>query len=284
MQQQASASAIPASPTRLPAGACDCHIHIYEPGYALAPTATFVPPPGPVKAYQQVQQALGLSRVIVVQPTGYGFDNTCTIAALKTLGAQARGIAVVKPDISEEELQQLHQAGIRGVRFMMLPGGALGWDQLEPLAARIQPLGWHIDFQMDGCDFPLHAARLRALPTPLVIDHIGKFLSPVTTSHAAFRAMGTLLDSGRVWIKLSAPYESSHVGPPAYGDIAALASALARDFPERCLWASNWPHPNRVPRPDDQAMLDLLSGWAPDAALRQRILVDNPQSLYGFED
>ncbi len=269
---------------RLPAGACDCHIHIYEPGYALAPTATFVPPPGPVKAYQQVQQALGLSRVIVVQPTGYGFDNACTVAALKTLGDQARGIAVVKPDISEPELQNLHQAGIRGVRFMMLPGGALGWEQLEPLAARIQPLGWHINFQMDGCDFPLHAARLRALPTPLVIDHIGKFLSPVTTAHAAYRAMCTLLASGRVWIKLSAPYESSQAGPPAYGDIAALASALARDFPERCLWASNWPHPNRVPRPDDQAMLDLLPGWAPDAALRQRILVDNPKSLYGFEN
>ena len=152
------------------------------------------------------------------------------------------------------------------------------------MAARITPLGWHINCQMDGCDFPLHAARLRALPTPLVIDHIGKFLSPVTTAHAAYRAMCTLLDSGRVWVKLSAPYESSQAGPPAYGDIAALASALARDFPERCLWASNWPHPNRVPRPDDQAMLDLLPGWAPDAAVRQRILVDNPKSLYGFED
>ena len=283
MQQQASTSVMPASPTRLPAGACDCHIHIYEPGYALAPTATFVPPPAPVKAYQQVQQALGLSRVIVVQPTGYGFDNACTVAALKTLGDQARGIAVVKSDISEEELQQLHQAGIRGVRFMMLPGGALGWDQLEPLAARVRPLGWHINFQMDGCNFPLHAARLRALPTPLVIDHIGKFLSPVTTAHAAYRAMGTLLDSGRVWIKLSAPYESSQVGPPAYGDIAALASALARDFPERCLWASNWPHPNQHPAPSSAALLSLLPGWLSRPGDLQRILVDNPAALYGFE-
>lgn len=284
MQQQAINSAVPPIQTPLPAGACDCHIHIYEPGYALAPTATFVPPPGPLKAYQQVQQALGLSRVIVVQPTGYGFDNACTVDALKKLGKQARGIAVVKPDISDTDLLQLHQAGIRGVRFMMLPGGALGWDQLEPLAARIRPLGWHINFQMDGCEFPLHEARLRALPTPLVIDHIGKFLSPVTPAHAAFRSLCTLLESGRVWIKLSAPYESSHAGPPAYRDVAALAFALARDFPERCLWASNWPHPNRVPRPDDRAMLDLLPGWAPSPVVLKRILVDNPQALYGFED
>jgi len=284
MQQQATTSATSLSQTRLPAGACDCHIHIYEPGYALAPTASFVPPPGPLKAYQQVQQDLGLSRVIVVQPTGYGFDNACTVAALKSLGDQARGIAVVKPDISEPELQKLHQEGVRGVRFMMLPGGALGWDQLEPLAARIRPLGWHINFQIDGCDFPLYEARLRALPTSLVIDHIGKFLCPVTTTHAAYRSMCTLLESGRVWVKLSAPYESSQVGPPAYGDVTALASALARDFPERCLWASNWPHPNRLPRPDDQAMLDLLTGWVPSAAVYKRILVDNPQSLYGFED
>ena len=149
MHQQAAAISNTANQTRLPAGACDCHIHIYEPGYALAPTATFVPPPGPVKAYQQVQQALGLSRVIVVQPTGYGFDNTCTVDALKKLGDQARGIAVVQPDISDEALQQLHQAGMRGVRFMMLPGGTLGWEQLEPLAARIRPLGWHINFQME---------------------------------------------------------------------------------------------------------------------------------------
>ena len=284
MHQQAAAISSTAHQTRLPAGACDCHIHIYEPGYALAPTATFVPPPGPVKAYQQVQQALGLSRVIVVQPTGYGFDNSCTVDALKKLGDQARGIAVVKPDISDEELQQLDRAGIRGVRFMMLPGGALGWDQLEPLAARIRPLGWHINFQMDGCDFPLYEARLRALPTPLVIDHIGKFLGPVTPAHVAYRSMCNLFESGRVWVKLSAPYESSQVGAPAYDDVAALALALARDFPERCLWASNWPHPNRVPRPDDQAMLDLLPGWAPDAAVRKKILVDNPQALYGFED
>ena len=130
MHTQAVATSMSPGETRLPAGACDCHIHIYEPGYALAPTATFVPPPGPVKAYQQVQQALGLSRVIVVQPTGYGFDNACTVAALKTLGDQARGIAVVKPDISEEELQQLHQAGIRGVRFMMFVPSDFGSGEL----------------------------------------------------------------------------------------------------------------------------------------------------------
>jgi D-galactarolactone isomerase len=272
----------PNPPTTVaPSGACDCHIHIYEPGYPLAPTATFQPPPAPVSVYQLVQQALGLSRVVVVQPTGYGFDNRCTVAALARLGSQARGVAVVPADVTDEELQHLHAVGIRGVRFMMLPGGLLSWDQLAPLAARIQPLGWHINLQMDGREFPLHEARLQALPVPLVIDHVGKFLGPVTPADAAFAALCRLLDAGRCWIKLSAPYESSRSGPPGYEDVAILVRALAQQFPQRCLWGSNWPHPNRSPVPSDQNTLDMFKAWVPRPAVQQ-ILVDNPQALYGF--
>jgi D-galactarolactone isomerase len=265
-------------------GACDCHIHVYEPGYALAPTATFVPPPAPVSAYRAVQQALGLSRAVVVQPTGYGFDNACTLAALKQFGPAARGVAVVEPGISDTGLQPLHAAGIRGVRFMMLPGGLLGWEQLEPIAARIAAWGWHINLQMDGRDFPQHLARLQALAVPLVIDHIGKFLGPVTPLDPAFLALRRLLDGGRCWVKLSAPYESSRSGAPAYADVALLAQTLAQDYPERCLWASNWPHPNRVPAPTNPELRECLSNWVPGAATLARILVSNPKALYGFED
>lgn len=264
--------------------ACDCHIHVYEPGYALAPTATFVPPPAPVSAYRAVQQALGLSRAVVVQPTGYGFDNACTLAALKEFGPAARGVAVVEPGISDTGLQPLHAAGMRGVRFMMLPGGLLGWEQLEPMAARIAAWGWHINLQMDGRYFPQHLARLQALAVPLVIDHIGKFLGPVTPLDPAFLALRRLLDSGRCWVKLSAPYESSCSGAPAYADVGLLAQTLAKDYPERCLWASNWPHPNRAPAPTNPELREWLSSWVPGAATLKRILVSNPKALYGFDD
>lgn len=263
-------------------GACDCHIHIYDPAYALAATATFTPPPAALRDYRKVQQALGLSRAVIVQPTGYGFDNRCTLAALAGLGPDGRGVAVLDASVDEETLTQLHAAGIRGVRFMMLAGGVLSWEQLEPVAARIAPLGWHINLQIDGAEFPQHEARLARLPVPLVIDHNGKFLTPPSTSAPEFRSLRALLDRGRCWVKLSAPYETSRNGPPDYADVGVLATALAHGHPERCLWASNWPHPNRVPPPSEADLLDLLRTWAPDAATFHRILVDNPQQLYGF--
>ncbi|MHB1199577.1 MAG: amidohydrolase family protein [Polaromonas sp.] len=263
-------------------GACDCHIHIFEPAYPLTATATFTPPPAPLDDYRKVQQALGLTRAVVVQPTGYEFDNRCTLAALAALGPNGRGVAVVDASASDETLAQLHAAGIRGVRFMMLAGGVLPWDMLEPVAARIAPLGWHIDLQIDGAEFPVHEARLARLPVPLVIDHNGKFLNPPATTAPEFRSLFALLDRGRCWVKLSAPYETSRDGPPAYEDVSALAAALAAGHPERCLWASNWPHPNRVPRPKDADLLELLRDWAPDTSTYRRILVDNPKQLYGF--
>ena len=129
---------------------------------------------------------------------------------------------------------------------------------------------------------PASRARLARLPVPLVIDHNGKFLTPPSTSAPEFRSLRALLDRGRCWVKLSAPYETSRNGPPDYADVGVLATALAYGHPERCLWASNWPHPNRVPPPSEADLLDLLRTWAPDAATFHRILVDNPQQLYGF--
>lgn len=260
---------------------CDCHVHVYDDRWPLAATATFRPPPAPASDYRRVQQALGLSRVIVVQPTGYGFDNGCTLDAVAQLGTGARGVVVIPVDTSEAELERLHEAGARGVRFMMLSGGVLGWDDLAPLAARIAPLGWHINLQLDGHDLALHEACLRALPCRLVIDHLGKFLRPVTADSPGLAALHRLLDAGRCWIKLSAPYETSRAGPPAYTDIAPLATRLARRHPERGLWASNWPHPNVMPRPSDAALLDWARDCIGNAA--QRVLVDNAAELYGFE-
>ncbi len=265
-----------------PADACDCNIHIYDPAMPKAPTAASAGPAwADVAAYRAVQRRLGLTRTIIVQPTAYGTDNRCTIAAVAELGRQnTRGVVVIQPEITDAELARLDEAGICGVRFQMLPGGALPWEALEPMAARIAPLGWHIQLQMDGRLLAEREAILRRLPAPLLIDHVGKFLEPVTVAHPGFRAILRLLDGGRTWFKLAGAYEVSKAGPPLYADVGALAKAAVKAAPERMIWASNWPHVGGQDRPDDAALLDLLLDWAPDAAVRQRILVDNPALLY----
>jgi D-galactarolactone isomerase len=151
------------------------------------------------------------------------------------------------------------------------------------LAARVHAFGWHVQLQLDGRKLADREATIRALPGRFVIDHVGKFLEPVGVDHPGFLALLRFLDTGRCWVKLSAPYETSKVGPPTYADVAVLAKALVSHAPERMLWASNWPHPSeRAHPPDDALLLDLLLDWAPDAATRRRILVDNPAPLYGF--
>jgi D-galactarolactone isomerase len=267
---------------KAPPGACDTHMHIYEARYAFAPTALIKPPPAPLSAYREIQQQLGLTRVVVVQPSGYGFDNSCTLDAVAALGVNARCVVVPRPDVSAAELQRLHAAGARSVRYFMLPSGVLPWDTLEAMAARIAPLGWNINLQLDGRDLAQYEALLSRLPCTLVIDHNGKFLEPVGVEHVGFRTLLKLLDGGRCYVKLSAPYETSKLGPPHYADVGVLARALVQAAPERCLWASNWPHPNQNPQPSSAAMLDLLLEWAGDEATRHKILVDNPARLYGF--
>ncbi len=267
---------------KAPPGACDCHLHVYEDRIPVASTAMFKPPHAPLADYLAVQRALGLSRAVLVQPNGYGFDNSLMLEALAVLGERARGIAVVQPDVSDDELAQLAATGIRGVRHHLLPGGHLGWETVEPMARRIAPFGWHVQLQLDGRELPRYADALARLPVPLVIDHNGKFLQPVATDHPGFVALLRLLDGGNAWVKLSAPYETSKSGPPRYEDVGALATALAKSHPERCVWASNWPHPGQQQVPDTAALLDLLDEWAGDDATRERILVANPAKLYGF--
>ena len=266
----------------VPPGACDCHMHVFEDRFALAPTATFKPPHAPAAAYREMQRSLGLSRVVVVQPTGYAFDNRCTLEAMAALGPDSRGIVVVAPDTAGTELARLDARGVRGIRYMMLPGGVLPWDGLEACSARIDALGWHTDLQLDGRDLPSREALLLRLPSRLVIDHVGKFLGPTTVESPGFVSLCRLLDGGRCWVKLSAPYESSRAGPPDYADVAPLVRALVERYPERCLWASNWPHPNALPPPSERALLGWTDGCIADARIRQKVMVDNPAELYRF--
>ena len=264
------------------AGACDCHVHIYEDKFPMVPNVAWLPPHLPVSTYREVQQAAGLSRAVIVQPSAYGFDNSCTLDAVAQLGDSGRGIALVQPDVSDAELKRLDDGGMCGVRYMMI-NPVLGWDSLEPMAARLAAMDWMVNLQLDGRLFPEHEEVLKRLPCKLVIDHNGKFLEPVRPEHPSFQSLLRVLDTGRVWIKLSAPYETSKTGAPGYDDVSLLARTLAEKFPERCLWASNWPHPGRAPMPSSVALYDLLFSWTSSDTARQKILVDNPADLYGFK-
>ena len=267
---------------RAPRGSCDTHMHFYDRAVPPAPGGPRLPGHSSVPMYRELQQQLGLERVIVVQPNAYQYDNRVTLSAIAELGIAAKGVAVVKPGIAEAEIERLTAAGIRAQRFFALPGGAVGFDRMDEIMARVHPFGWHANIQLNGRDFPQHEAQLRRLPGHFVIDHIGKYIDPVPAEHEAFQALLRLLDTGRCWVKLSAPYESSKMGAPAYDDVGRLARELVRHAPERMLWASNWPHPYRNPVPSSAAMLDLLVEWVPNEATRCRILVDNPAELYGF--
>ncbi len=267
----------------VPPGACDCHMHIYSPGFALQPGANAPSQPATLADYRLLQQRLGLTRTVIVQPSAYAFDNSCTLAAMAALGDRARGVAVVDPAAHESEFARLHALGMRGLRYHMMPGGPLGWDTLATMAPRAAAVGWHLQFQFDGATFAEHASRLARLPCDMVIDHIGRYVAPIALDDPNVRALLQLVDSGRCWVKLSAPYHGSRLGPPRYADIGAIAAALVARAPERMLWATNWPHPSlKRDFPDEALLLDLLAEWAPDAATRAKILVSNPAQLYGF--
>jgi D-galactarolactone isomerase len=257
-------------------------MHFYD-GAASARPGTPNPGNFTVPMYRELQQKLGLERVIVVQPNAYGDDNSVTVNSIRELGSNAKGVAVVKPGVSDQELHRLTKAGICAIRIMTLHGGTLGFDVMDELVARVHPFGWHANIQLDGRELPKYEAQMRRLPGRFVIDHTGKFLEPVATDSAPFRSLLNLVDTGRCWVKLSAPYETSKTGAPKYEDVGGLASALVKRAPERMLWASNWPHPSVRPNvPDDLELLELLLDWAPDAGARTKILVDNPAQLYGF--
>lgn len=268
---------------RVPAGACDTHMHFYDAGAPAAP-GTFLPGNFTVADYRAVQKRLGLERVIVVQPNASADDNTVTLSSIRSLGKNAKGVAVVRPDVEEAELERLTKAGICAVRIMTLHGGTLGFDAMDAVAARVHPFGWHVNLQLDGRELPKLEAQIRRLPGKFVIDHTGKFLEPVDVSSAPFRSLLNLVDTGRCWVKLSAPYETSKSGAPKYDDVGRLARALVKHAPQRMLWASNWPHPSaRKPQPPDDAdLLDLLLDWAPEESARRKILSENPAELYGF--
>ncbi len=271
------------APPRLaaPPRATDCHIHIYD--LRFQPPVT-KPANGSVADYRKLQQRLGVERVVIVQPRNYGTDNSATLDAIAQLGiANARGVGVLRPDVADAELKRLDAGGIRGIRFTTAnpETAVVRIDMIEPLAARIAPLGWHVQLNMPPDDIVAHAAMLRRLPCPIVFDHMAMLVMPAGTRHPAFAVVRELLVARRAWAKISGAYHISKSGPPDYADAAAVAGPFIDAAPDRLVWGTDWPHPSAAVKPDDAAVFDLLPTWT-DAATLHRILVKNPEALYGF--
>lgn len=271
--------------TMLPAGTCDAHLHVYDGRYPVDPRAVVHAPDALPDDYLAVARSMGIDRAVVVQPTAYGLDNRCQLAAIEALvaaGLDVRGVMVVDANSPATELDRLHTRGVRGARFHLLPGGAVAVDDLEPVALAIAPLGWHVQLQLDGNVLPGLVDRLAALPCPLVIDHVGRFMPPPPPDDAAVGALLALLETGDCWVKLSAPYESSADRAPEYPEVTALVDHLVDRTPDRLVWATNWPHPGQADPPTTARLLDLVERWLPDPDVRRAVLVDNPALLYGF--
>ena len=241
----------------------------------------YTPPEALVPAYLELAETVGIQRMVVVQASIYGTDNAVTLDAVRQFGPErARGVAVIDGSFDNAALQALHDLGIRGVRFNMVSGNGTPEDQLEALARRVAPLGWHIQIYAEGEKMLEIGPTLARLPVEVVIDHCGGVKAALGIEHPQFRALLRLMESGRAWMKV-ASYRASSAGAP-WSDVVANVKALVASAPDRCVWGTDWPHPQMNPAPEVGLLLDQFFEWVPDAAVRQKVLVDNPARLYGF--
>lgn len=271
---------------KVPAAACDCHHHIYDPRFPFVAGAKLTPPAATVADYRRLQQRLGTTRNVVVTPSAYGTDNRCLLDALGQFGASARGIAVVDLSVTDAQLEQLNAQGVRGIRVLFGRTNPVTPEAIAPLAERIRGLGWHMQFYMPAAQLVALEPVLLKLPVDVVIDHMGHVPQPEGQSAPVYHTVRRLLDAGHGWVKVSGAYMDTRLGAPGFADTSAVARGYIAAAPERILWGSNWPHPaaqaGETPVPNDLQLFDLLASWAPEAASRERILVDNPARLFGF--
>ena len=278
---------------KVPPHSCDAHMHIFGPAsrYPFDAARNYTPPDALLPSYLSMIDTLGIERAVFVQPSVYGTDNTCHLDAIREMGLdRARGVAVVAVDVDHRHLQHLDACGFRGARFNVVhQGGSSPLDGLANLGRRVADFGWHIQVFIRGNRLEDIAERLLALPGDFVIDHLGNMDSDQGIDQSGFVLLRRLLESGKCWVKLSGAYRFDLDGPP-YAKAAPFARALVQTNPERLVWATDWPHPD-IPgaslqsngeMPDDAVLLDALLDWAPDEAVRHRILVENPERLYRF--
>jgi predicted TIM-barrel fold metal-dependent hydrolase len=270
----------------VPAGACDAHVHVFGPEarYPHVETPHYTLPDGELGKLNAMTEVIKLDRFVIVQPSFYGTDNRCMLDALATAGSRARGVAMVQEDIADSELQRMHALGVRGLRLDLFLRSQLKTTEIiayiERSVQRTRPLGWHVQFYTPGWVVRDLLPFLASLDADFVIDHMGYMLESDGLTHEDFARLVRIVHDGRGWIKLSAPYRLIRDG--SFQPLVPRARALIEAAPERMIWGSDWPHIPDGNR-DTGTYLNLLADWAPDAGVRKRILVDNPNQLFGFE-
>lgn len=267
----------------LPPGACDCHAHVIAPQEVqpFVPERDYTPPPASLEAYKAMHKVLGIERAVIVQPSFYGTDNTVTLDAIRDYGPSCRGVAVVDDSITDAELEAMHERGIRGIRYNLVFAGGVGPENIERMAQRIRPLGWHVQLLVNGPTIAELEQQIAGLPVPAVVDHMGHVKAAEGLEQPGFQALLRLVGAGKAWVKLSGNYRISAMRED-YTDAIPFARALVAEAPEHMVWGTDWPHPALYETmPDDGKLLDALFTYCDEATAR-RILVDNPAELYGF--
>jgi 2-pyrone-4,6-dicarboxylate lactonase len=271
---------------KLPPRACDAHCHVFGPQarFPYAPTRTYTPPESSKDVLMALHAALGIERAVLVQPGAHGTDNSALLDALSAAKGRYRGVALLGDDPAPAELTRLDAAGMRGVRFNFLShlGPLPTRARMRHMAGRIAPFGWHLVIHTDASNLP-DVTWLFELGVPVVIDHMARLDASLGLGQPAFRLLLDMLTDANCWVKVSAADRISHTGPP-YDDAVPFAQALVAAAPDRVLWGTDFPHPNHTHRPDDVELVDLLLRIAPEEAARAKLLVDNPQRLYRFEE
>lgn len=276
---------------RTPARSCDCHFHVFGPAerYPYGPALRYAPPHAPLEDYLALARRLGFERFVLVQPSAYGRDNRCLLDAMRVLGPACRGIVDVDEEAPDAELERMHALGVRGVRINVSPVkppepgfAARLLPRIERLEARCAELGWHLDFLTPGWLTAELLPRLAKLKVPFTLAHLGLFPAREGPEQPGFRQLVDLLrhGEGRCWVKLTGVYRMSQA--PGFADADALARALIAAAPDRLIWGSDYPHLSFADRVGTIELFNLLARWAPDESTRARILVENPQRLFGF--
>lgn len=269
----------------VPDDACDTHMHVFGPvdRYPHVPHPHYTVPPGDLGHYRRLMERLALKRFVIVQPSFYGTDNRCLLDALAVSGDAARGVVMIEEDTPADALEHMHAAGVRGVRLDLFKRSALPRADIEAyidaMARKIAPFGWHLQFYAPGFVVRDLIDFLRDLKTDHVIDHMGYMLEKDGLTESDFQRLLALLRGGSTWLKLSAPYRLA--GTRGYEAVEGTARAIVEAAPERAIWGTDWPHIPGSSR-DTGELLNLVARWAPDAAVRRRILADNPRTLFGF--